>query len=200
MGWCDASTAPAAVTTRKPRPRGGSLVLRGPSKDLNRSPSSCGTSAAGARRPNRIPDVGGRASRWFPIGRRPTPRHEAAGTARRSIVMRAAPAGRFPRPPGTFQRSEPVPVVLRDLRRGRSQAQPDARRRGHGFLMGREDRFKILKALEDERTPPKHRGAPPVSERSTRHGSVDRGGVTANPSPGGPFVVVRIRGPGRGRG
>jgi len=36
-----------------PRLRGGSLVLRGPSKDLDRSPSSCGTSTAGACRPNR---------------------------------------------------------------------------------------------------------------------------------------------------
>jgi len=39
--------------------------------------------------------------------------------------VRAAPAGRFPRPPGTFKRPEPVPVVLRDLRRGRLQAQPE---------------------------------------------------------------------------
>jgi len=48
-----------------PRPRGGSLVLRGPSRDLNRSPSSCGTSATGACRPNRMPEVGGRASESF---------------------------------------------------------------------------------------------------------------------------------------
>jgi len=45
-----------------PRPRGGSLVLRGPSKDLNRSPSSCGTSTTGACRPNRMPHFADRAS------------------------------------------------------------------------------------------------------------------------------------------